>query len=66
MPTPELVTKAPNGARISAGRGFLEVRPPWYKLLLRLLSLSDGCHAVTIVKDGESLQWSVHSSDMEK
>lgn len=50
-------------ARITVGDGQPQLVPvQWYKLLLRLRQLPDGCHGVVLVKDGETCQWAITNS----
>lgn len=34
----------------------------WFKLLLRMRQLPDGCHSMTLIKDGDTCQWVVMQS----
>lgn len=61
-----VVTNTVKRARITIGDGTSQLIPmQWFKLLLRLRQLDDGCHSVTLIKTGESVSWAVHSAKVE-
>ncbi|GIV81827.1 MAG: hypothetical protein KatS3mg051_1181 [Anaerolineae bacterium] len=45
-----------------SGRPAQQISGQWLKLLLRLQQLPDGCHSVTIVKEGGTCRWAVTNS----
>lgn len=58
-----VLNSATKRARITVGDGQAQLIPmQWFKLLLRLRQLGDGCHTVVLIKDGDGVTWAVQQS----
>ena len=54
-----------NKCAIISDSGQWMIAPIWVKLLKRLLQLPDGCHSVTLIKDGERVRWTISEGKVE-